>query len=168
MADLREGRAAALYYYNLGCNIPIYLHIDLRKDNPHCVVLWWYASTCRHLGIGGTAKDPAVVAAQKAAMKHYRAAEDLYKQGEFFGLSEEIHVHAHGNRVAVNVFNLDDRARTIEGSIRLAEIELDPGRAYVFDEPWVRCSDGKLVVKAAFGPWGAKMAWADSGNSTKS
>ena len=54
----------------------------------------------------------------------------------------------------------DDRARTIEGSIGLAEIGLDPGRAYVFDQTWVRCADGKLVVKAALGPWGAKMASA--------
>jgi hypothetical protein len=120
--------------------------------------LWWYASTCRYLGIWGTAKDAAVVAAQKAAMKRYRAVEDLYKRGEFYGISEEIHVHALGNRVAVNVFNLDDRARTIEGSIRLAEIGLDPARAYVFDEPWVRCADGRLIVKAALSPWGAKMA----------
>jgi len=52
------------------------------------------------VGIGGTAKDAAVVAAEKAAMKRYRAAEDLYKRGEFFGISEEIHVHALGSRVA--------------------------------------------------------------------
>ncbi len=61
MADLRSGRARTLYDYNLGCNVPIYLHIDLRKDNEHCVVLWWYASTCRHLGIGGTHARPEVV-----------------------------------------------------------------------------------------------------------
>jgi hypothetical protein len=112
------------------------------------------------VGIGGTAKDPAVVAAQKAAMKRYRAVEDLYKRGEFYGISEEIHVHALGGRVAVNVFNLDDRARTIEGSIGLAEIGLDPARTYVFDEPWVRYEDGRLIDKAALGPWGAKMASA--------
>jgi hypothetical protein len=84
------------------------------------------------VGIGG---DPAVVAAQKAAMKRYRAA--------------------------VNAFNLDDRARTIEGSIRLAELGLDPARTYVFDEPWASSADGKLVVKAALGPWGAKVASAE-------
>jgi len=101
---------------------------------------------------------PAVVVAQKSAMKRYRAVEDLYKRGEFFGISEEIHVHALGNRVAVNVFNLDDKARTIEGSIKLSELGLDPARAYVFDEPWAGCADGKLIVKVALGSWGAKMA----------
>jgi hypothetical protein len=110
--------------------------------------------------IGGTAKGPAVVAAQKAAMKRYRAVEDLYKMGEFYGISEEIHIHALGRKVAVNVLSLGDRARTIEGSIGLAEIGLDPGPAYVFDEPWASCADGKLIVKATLGPWGAKMASA--------
>jgi hypothetical protein len=94
-------------------------------------------------------------------MKRYRTVEDLYKRGEFFGISEEIHVHALGRRVAVNAFNLDDRARTIEGSIGLGEIGLDPSRAYVFDEPWVRCADGKLIVNAGLRPWGAKMASAE-------
>jgi hypothetical protein len=28
--DIRCGRARSLYYYNLGCNVPIYLHINLR------------------------------------------------------------------------------------------------------------------------------------------
>jgi len=55
----------------------------------------------------------------------------------------------------------DDRARTIEGSIRLAEIGLDPARTYVFGEPWASCADGRLIVKAALGPWGAKMALAE-------
>jgi hypothetical protein len=31
-------------------------------------------------------------------------------------------------------------------------------RAYIFDEPWVTCAAGKLFVKAALRPWGAKMA----------
>lgn len=66
-----------------------------------------------------------------------------------------------GNKVVVNVFNLDDRARTVEGSIRLPELDLDPARAYVFDEPWVSYANGKLVVKAALEPWGAKMASAE-------
>jgi hypothetical protein len=161
MADIKALRCLSLYYSNLSCNIPFYLHVNLRGDNTNAIVLWWYASTCRHLGIGGTAEDPAVVAAQKAAMKRYRAVEDLYKRGEFFGLSEEIHVHSLGNRVAVNVFNLDDRNRTIEGSIRLADLGLDPARAYVFDEPLARSADGMLFVKAALGPWGAKMASAE-------
>ncbi len=161
MADIKSLRCLSLYYSNLSCNIPFYLHVNLRGDNTDAIVLWWYASTCRHLGIGGTAKDPAVVAAQKAAMKRYRGAEALYKRGEFYGLSEEIHVHVLGNRLAVNVFNLDDKPRTIEGRVRLAELGLEPVRDYAFDGEWVRAVDGSLVVKADLGAWGAKMASAE-------
>jgi hypothetical protein len=54
MEDLHDRRARSLYYHNLVCNVPVYLHTDLRDDNEHCVVLWWYASTCRQPGMGGT------------------------------------------------------------------------------------------------------------------
>ncbi len=91
--DITSGRARSLYYYNLSCNVPIYLHIDLRKDTPGCVVLWWYASTCRHLGIGGTHRDPAVAAAQKTAMRRYHELEPFFKRGEFYGINEEVHLH---------------------------------------------------------------------------
>jgi hypothetical protein len=93
MKDIQEGRGLAMYYYNLACNIPIYLHIDLRKDNEHCVMLWWFASTARHLGIGGTHKDIKTVEAQKAAMKYYKNFERFFKHGDFYGISEEIHLH---------------------------------------------------------------------------
>ena len=46
-------RAKSLYYYNLAYNIPLYLHINLKTDNANALAFWWYASTCRHLGIGG-------------------------------------------------------------------------------------------------------------------
>jgi len=69
-------------------------------------------------GIGGTAKDPAVVAAQKAAMKRYRRVEDLYKRGEFFGINEEIHVHVSGSRVAVNAYDLPTMRRYRTGCLR--------------------------------------------------
>ena len=160
MADIKTLRCLSLYYSDLSCNIPFYLHVNLRGDNTDAVVLWWYASTCRHLGIGGTDKNPAVVAAQKAAMKRYHAVEALYKRGEFYGISEELHVHVLGDRVAVNAFNLNDKARTIAGSIGLSELGLKPDGPYVFDEPWVRAENGKLVVKADIGPWGAKMSSA--------
>ena len=34
----------------------------LREDNDRALVFWWYASTCRHLGIGGTHEVPLVAA----------------------------------------------------------------------------------------------------------
>lgn len=159
MADLREHRADALYYYNLACNVPLYLHIDLRKDNRNCVVLWWYASTCRHLGIGGTNKDPDAVAAEQEAMRFYRAHEAFYKRGDFYGAGREIHVHALKDRNAcvVNVFNLQDAPGRVAGTLRLAAMGLDSARRYRTTAPWARVQDGVLTIDADLGGWDARV-----------
>jgi len=159
MADLRSGRARTLYDYNLGCNVPVYLHIDLRKDNEHCVVLWWYASTCRHLGIGGTHASPGVVRAQQNAMRRYRELERFYKHGEFFGINEEIHVHVlpHEPAMVVNLFNLSDQDREISGSIPLADLGLEPSRSFSGSEPWATVQGGELRVKERMAPWSATV-----------
>lgn len=159
-ADLTSGRARALYYYNLGCNVPIYLHIDLRKDNQNCIILWWYASTCRHLGIGGTHQDPAVVEAQQQAMKRYRTLEAFYKQGEFYGANEEIHVHVipWQNAFVVNVFNLSDQPRTIAGAIGLRQMGLDPSARYGNSTAWASASNGELSVNLELPAWSTELA----------
>ena len=128
MADLVEGRTAALYYANLGSNVPIYTHVTLATDNAQCIVLWWFASTCRHLGIGGTHKDPNIVNAQQEAMRWYRQYDRFYKRGEFYGISEEIHLHVlpEDNAFTVNLFNLSDKKKTVCGSIDLKRLGLNP------------------------------------------
>ena len=159
MEDIRSGRAKSLYYYNLGCNVPVYLHIDLREDNEHCLVLWWYASTCRHLGIGGTHENPAVANAQKLAMKRYRTLERFYKEGEFYGLNEEAHVHALIDESAfvMNLFNLTDNPRIIGGTVLLEELGLDPNQWYInpkgghFDS-----ASGTFSVNRHMAPWSAE------------
>ena len=160
MADLRQGRARALYYYNLGCNIPLYLHIRLTEDTASCVVLWWYASTCRHLGIGGVCPQPAVAAAQQRAMRRYRELEAFYQRGEFYGLDEAIHVHVLPAKGAfvVNVFNLSDQPRTIGGAIDLDRLGLERQRAYQSSAPWGTVEKGALVVRQPLAPWSADVA----------
>lgn len=161
MEDILSGRARALYYYNLGCNVPLYLHIDLRDDNEHCLVLWWYASTCRHLGIGGTHPNPRVAEAQKLAMKRYRQLERFYKRGDFYGISEEIHLHALPEEGAfvVNLFNLSDETRVISGSMPIAEMGLPRDAWYItpkgggFD-----ARAGTFVVNRRLAPWAAEVA----------
>ena len=157
--DLRSGRAQALYYYNLGCNIPVYLHIDLRDDNEHCTVLWWFASTCRHLGIGGTHPDPMIVERQKLAMARYRRLDRFYKRGEFVGVNEEIHVHVlpEEQSCVVNIFNLNDAPRRIEGGIEVSELGLDPDRWYTRSDRQVTLSGGRLNVNAQLPPWGHQL-----------
>jgi hypothetical protein len=110
MGDLVGGHSIALYYFNLAYSIPLYIHIDLRRDNAQCLMLWWNISTCRHLGVGGTHADPNVVAAQKQVIATYRRLKRYFCMGTFFGIDEHIHVHVHPDKTGavVNCFNLED------------------------------------------------------------
>ena len=159
--DLRHGRGQSLYYYNLACNIPVYLHIDLRSDNGHCTFFWWFASTCRHLGIGGTHADPNIAAAQRHAMQHYRRLDGFYKRGDFYGVSEEIHVHVlpGENRLVVNIFNLSDQERRIEGSVPIARLGIASDRFYGRSERWVGFDATRKLFQVActLPPWGHQL-----------
>ena len=160
MADLKERRALSLYYYNLSCNVPLYLHIDLRKDNRHCIVLWYYASTCRHLGIGGSHEDPEVVERQKEAMRLYRRLEEFYKRGEFYGAGPHLHFHVLPGRdsFVVNVFNLSDEERTVTGEMDLQEMGLDPVRSPQVSTKWGTVEGHKFRAGLRMPPWSAEVA----------
>jgi len=161
MEDIRSGRARALYYYNLACNIPAYLHIDLRDDNQNLLVFWWYASTCRHLGIGGTHDDPAVAEGHRQAMRRYRSLDRFYKRGDFYGISEAIHVHAlpQENAFVVNLFNLSNEEREISGSIAVDDMGLERDVFYIqpagsgFDS-----RSGRFHIRRRMEPWSAQLA----------
>lgn len=159
-ADLQQGRARSLYYYNLSCNVPLYLHVNLNKDNESCVVLWWYASTCRHLGIGGTSPKPAVVEAQKQAMERYRELERFYKRGEFYGLNEEIHLHVlpNENAFVVNLFNLSGDTCGITGAVPLARLGLDPQKHYRVTSDCAKVKNAEFRVQSSMSPWSAHVA----------
>lgn len=132
MRDLISGHAMTLYYYSLACGIPIYLHIDLRKDNANALMLWWNASTCRHLGIGGTHADPTVRHAQHQAMATYRRLERFFKAGDFYGLDEMTHIHIGPEYTAaiINCFNLDDHQVTRLVVFEPGKYGLDAGAEY--------------------------------------
>jgi hypothetical protein len=132
MKDLVGGHSMALYYYNLAYSLPLYLHIDLRTDNPQCLMFWWNASTCRHLGIGGTHTDPAVRKAQKDAMAAYRRLEPFFKTGKFYGLGETVHVHVHPTEpsAVMNVFNLESQPATRRIEFKPSQIGLESSKEY--------------------------------------
>ena len=126
MDDLLSRRAVSLYYYNLAYSIPIYLHVGLNTDNSNALVFWWYASTCRHLGVGGKHADPAVWEAQRNALRRYLELKRFYTQGVFYGLEETVHVHALPDvgQAVVNAFNLEDQPSQKQVKFHLAEIGL--------------------------------------------
>ncbi len=128
--DLKSGRALALYYYNLACSIPLYLHITMAADNDACVFFWWVASTVRHLGIGGKTSHPTIeppqglperdpekrFAAYKAQMALYQELKPYFTRGKFWGIAENAHLHTlagHAGGV-LNLFNLTDDEMEID------------------------------------------------------
>jgi uncharacterized protein YciI len=112
MRDLLSGHSIALYYFNLAYSLPLYIHIDLRRDNAQGLMLWWNMSSCRHLGLGGTHQDPATRQAHQEAMRAYRRLKPFFAAGTFYGIDEQTHVHRHPSesRAVINCFNLEDRA----------------------------------------------------------
>ena len=131
--DLKSGRALTLYYYNIGCNIPLYLHITMAADNDQCVFFWWAASTVRHLGIGGkynhksvdpmgkcTHHDPEIrFEAYRRQMGLYLSLKPYFVRGTFHGLDEHAHLHTLPDRKGgvLVMFNLTETDQNIEVSV---------------------------------------------------
>ncbi len=131
--DLRSGKALALYYYALGCNVPLYLHITMAADNDQCVFFWWTASTVRHLGIGGKTSNKTIepggglppydpekrFAAYQAQMRAYNRLKPFFVRGQFHGIAENVHLHTLPGVAGgvINVFNLTDETRRIAFSV---------------------------------------------------
>lgn len=129
--DILSGRALSLYYLNMAYEIPVYLHIDLRKDNEHGLMFWWYASTLRHYGFGGKHADERIWNLHKEAVREYRALKRFFAQGTFWGLGETVHAHtlADVGEAVIGVFNLSEapevRVLTFKtGDIGLAGLNL--------------------------------------------
>lgn len=124
--DLFSGKALSLFYYNLAYDVPLYLHIDMGGDNDNCLAFWWYASTIRHLGIGGGRNNPQRYKAYARAMAEYLPLKDLYTRGTFYGLDELTHIHVlpEEGRCVLNAYNLTDApvSRTVE--VRLGDLGL--------------------------------------------
>jgi hypothetical protein len=158
MDDLKTGRAIALYYYNLAYSIPVYLHIDLRQDNLQTVEFWWFASTCRHLGMGGKHADNAVWEAQKSAMKTYLSLKRFFTRGVFYGVEETVHAHTLPDlrECVINVFNLEDSAKEREVKFRLSDVGLPSGAVAVEGASFVE-KNGEITLKASIPAMGHQL-----------
>jgi hypothetical protein len=159
MTDLVGGHSIALYYYNLAYSLPLYLHIDLRKDNPQCLMFWWNASTCRHLGIGGTHPDPAVHKAHKEAMATYRRLESFFKAGTFYGIDETAHVHVHPTEPAavINCFNLEDHDVTRRLEFDPRRYGLDAQASYETAGASLHRTGGRYIIEVAVPAYGHSL-----------
>ena len=148
--DLLSGRALCLYYYNLACDIPLYDHITAEHDNDACLGFWWYASTTRHLGIGGKkGLDSKQVnesrwQAYLRAMERYNRLKDWLVRGRFVGIDEWTHLHVLAGRAGgvLVAFNIGEQPvqRTIV--LKSADLGLGEGEPPVSGARATRVGDG--------------------------
>jgi hypothetical protein len=159
MTDLVGGHSIALYYYNLAYSLPLYLHIDLRKDNAQCLMFWWNASTCRHLGIGGTHPDPRVQQAQREAMATYRRLQSFFKAGTFYGLDEMVHVHVHPTEPAavINCFNLEDHAVNRRIELHPSKLGLEATGSYQIKGATAQRAGDHYIIDVAVPSYGHSL-----------
>lgn len=124
--NLISGKAISLFYYNLAYAIPLYLHIDMSCDNDNCLAFWWYASTCRHFGVGGMKGSNRRFELYKQAIAQYLPLKDLYTRGVFYGLDELTHIHVlpEEGRCVLNAFNLTGVPVSRKVEVRLNDLGL--------------------------------------------
>jgi hypothetical protein len=158
--EIKNGKATVLYNINLACNIPWYVTVNLDNDNEHCLALWWFASTCRHLGMGGTNENPLIAAAHKAAMARYDKLSRYFKRGKFYGYGESVHLHVlpEENSLVMNLFNLSAETRRVQAEIALANIGLDVNRWYTaYGLVDLDRKKGTFVIDRTMEPWSAEV-----------
>ena len=107
--DLLAGKALSLYEYNLAHDIPLYLHINLGFDNEAALAFWWYASTCRHLGLGGIKRGHKNWEGHVAAMQEYLRLKPFFAEGRFVGIDLDVHAHVLDEERLEELAQFDDR-----------------------------------------------------------
>ncbi|MBI4552109.1 MAG: hypothetical protein HY710_07585 [Candidatus Latescibacteria bacterium] len=158
--DLTSGKARCLYYYNLAYDIPLYDHLTMEGDNDHCLSFWWYASTVRHLGLGGKKglnspqENETRYQAYKQAMAVYLTLKDLYTRGTFEGVDELTHLHylPGTGRAVLNAFNLDHDPLEKAVTLDLRQIGIDPRRTLLIDGAEWRQAGSQLQLHLTIPP----------------
>jgi hypothetical protein len=174
-SDLLTGKALSLYEYNLAYDIPLYLHINSAHDSPSMLAFWWYASLCRHLGIGGLAEPDEQWPRLVEAMRRYRRLQDYFARGRFVGINRFTHLHVlehgegleggegrkageapGGDSAVLTAYNLG--SKEVRRSVTITPAMLQLGSAAgAFDASSVagapaRLEDGMLVVDLLLPP----------------
>jgi hypothetical protein len=129
--DLLSGKALSLYEYNLAYDIPLYLHINNAHDSPTMLAFWWYASCCRHLGIGGLGPQDEQWPRLVEAMRTYRRLQPWFGNGRFVGLDVLTHLHVldQSGTAVLTAYNLGATRAARSVAIELGRVGIPAGNA---------------------------------------
>ena len=120
LMDFIDGRMHNLYYYNLAYEKPLYLHIDLARDNDNAAVFWYAASTVRHLGVGNYG---ALSTRRKAQARRnvsiYKRYQRYFSNGAFSGPDHLTHIHSLKGKGAV-IVRFNDTECPVRGSFDIS------------------------------------------------
>ena len=153
-----SGKALSLYEYNLAYDVPLYLHINSAHDSPTMLAFWWYASCCRHLGIGGLDEADPQWARLVEAMRTYRRLQAWFAGGRFVGLDRLTHLHVldDGGGAVLTAYNLGAAEVHRSVSVDLSALGLE-GEPAVFSHPPIaigsqRVAGAALVLELEIAP----------------
>ena len=159
--DLVSGRALCLYYYALASDIPLYDHITMENDNDACLAFWWYASTVRHLGIGGKkglggkAENETRWQAYKQAMREYLRLRAWFTRGQLVGVDELNHLHVLPNEPGgvLVAFNLSEQPAERQLLIDPAALRLSAQQPLpTISNAQAQWRDGRLELRFSIPP----------------
>lgn len=153
---LLNGQALSLYYYNLAYEIPLCLHFNMEQDNENCLGFWWYASTVRHIGVGGF-NNPKQLKRYGKAIKLYKRFRKFFTYGRFFGIDEMTHLHVFNNNIIVMVFNLTNKEIKRKIKINLSETGLKIRRIQSVSQGKWRLKGKMLNIECTLEPMQSRL-----------
>jgi hypothetical protein len=130
----------------------LYLHIHCGQDNQQMLAFWWYASTCRHLGIGGVKNEAEpLYQALKGAVTTYRLLKPFFTRGRFVGVDTYIHGHVLPEQEAAVfvLFNLGSTPVTRTVDVAAEELGISTLRSA---HAKVELNDGRLSFTVEIAP----------------
>jgi len=150
--DLLSGKALSLYD-TTRLHIPLYLHLNSSHDSGTWLAFWWYASCCRHLGIGGLTPESPAWPGLLSTVRTYHRLYDFLARGDFVGIDVLAHGHVlQGPQLRrdhrLQPGRLQDPTRTGRGQGRLGL-----STVHTVSGADVSVRDGNIVIGVEIGSY---------------
>jgi hypothetical protein len=150
--DLLSGKALSLYEYNLAYDIPLYLHLNSSHDSSTWLAFWWYASCCRHLGIGGLTPQSPAWPGLLGTVRTYHRLYEFLARGDFVGIDVLAHGHVLRDRGSAVIIAFNLGASKIRRELVVDKARLGLSTVHTVSGAEVSVRDDKIVIGVEIGP----------------